>query len=197
MRPYEVILIGIALSMDACAITIANCATYKGRLGAKKEWAMPIAFAFFQGLMPLIGFFVGYLFYDYVGSIAKFITAGIFFLLAGKIIFDIIKEKMCEKKMVEVKGATCEIKKNFTYGMLILQAVATSIDALAVGVTFISLSFSVFLAIAIVCGVTFILVSLALFFGKKLGELFGKYAEWVGATILFALAVKSLIEALI
>ena len=197
MKLYEVILIGIALSMDACALTIANCTTYKGRLSAKKEWSMPIAFAIFQGLMPLIGYFIGYLFFDYISSATKFITSGIFFFLAGKIIYDIVKEKICERKIVEVKNASCPCKKNFTFGVLILQAVATSIDALAVGVTLIDLTFSVSFAIAIISAVTFALVLGAMFFGKTLGKLFGKYAEWVGATILLALAIKSLIEALV
>ena len=94
MKLYDVILIGLVLSIDACAITIANCATYKGRLNAKKEWAMPIAFALFQGLMPLIGFFVGFLLLDFIAPATKFITSGIFFILAGKIIYDIIKEKI-------------------------------------------------------------------------------------------------------
>lgn len=197
MKLYDVILIGLVLSIDACAITIANCATYKGRLNAKKEWAMPIAFALFQGLMPLIGFFVGFLLLDFIAPATKFITSGIFFILAGKIIYDIVKEKICERNIVEVEKSSCPCKKAFTYGVLVLQAVATSIDALAVGVTFIDLTFSVFLAVAIISAVTFVLVASALFFGKRLGNLFGKYAEWVGAVILLALAIKSLIEGLI
>ena len=72
---------------------------------------------------------------------------------------------------------------------------ATSIDALAVGVTLINLTFSVYLAVLVIATVTFILVSIALIFGKTLGKLFGKYAEWVGAIILLALSIKSLIEA--
>ncbi|MBQ3116030.1 MAG: manganese efflux pump [Clostridia bacterium] len=197
MKIYEVILIGIVLSIDACAITIANCATYKGRLSTKKEWSMPVAFALFQGVMPLIGFFVGYLFLDYIASATKFITAGIFFLLAGKIVFDVVKEKICERKIVEVDRSACKVKKPFSIGVLLLQAVATSIDALAVGVTLIDLTFSVFFAVLIISAVTFVFVSCSLFFGKRLGKLFGKYAEWVGAVILLALAIKSLIEGLI
>ena len=78
-----------------------------------------------------------------------------------------------------------------------MQGIATSIDALAIGVTMIDLTFSIFIAILVIALTTFILVSIALLFGKKLGKLFGSYAEWVGAGILFILAIKSLIEALI
>ena len=86
---------------------------------------------------------------------------------------------------------------NFSFTILIVQAFATSIDALAVGVTLVNLTFSVFIAVGIIAVVTFILVSLALAFGKSLGKWFGCYAEWFGAGILILLAIKSLIESII
>lgn len=189
MQLYEVILVGIALSIDACAVTIANCTTYKCSLTKTKEWSMPIAFAFFQGLMPLIGYLIGSIFASYIASATKFITAGIFLFLAVKIIIDIGKEncETAEKNTTE--------KAHFTLGVIILQAIATSIDALAVGVTMIDIKFSIVLAITVIASVTFLFVSLALIFGKTLGKLFGKYAEWVGAFILLILSIKSLIEA--
>lgn len=195
MELYEIILIGIALSMDACALTIANCTTYKKSLCTKKEWSMPIAFAIFQGVMPLIGYLIGSALAGVIGSIANYLTSAIFFILAGKIIFDIIKEK---KEKLTIQKQDCSYKQtNFTLSILLLQAVATSIDALAVGVTLINVSFSVFLAVTIIAIVTFILVSVALIFGKTLGKLFGEYAEWVGAIILLFLASKNLITAII
>ena len=69
MNAVDVILICVALSMDACALTIANCSTYKNLFKEKKAWSMPVFFALFQGLMPLIGFFVGSLFAKYLQSI--------------------------------------------------------------------------------------------------------------------------------
>ena len=107
MQLYEIILIGLVLSIDACAITIANCATYKGCLKKSQELSMPISFAVFQGIMPLIGFFIGYLFSAYIKTATKFITAAIFFLLALKIIIDIIKEN----KEEVIEKDTCKIKK--------------------------------------------------------------------------------------
>ena len=195
MQIFDVIMIGVALSMDACAITIANCATYKCALNKKNMWSMPIFFAFFQGLMPLIGFLIGSIFSGMIGQIADFLTAGIFFFLAGKIIFDNIKE-MREEKIVNPKDG-CPVVSIFPYSVLLIQAIATSIDALAVGVTFINLTFSLFIAVLVIVTITFILVTIALFLGKSLGKVFGKYAEWVGAVILLALAIKTLIQALI
>ncbi|MBO7345783.1 MAG: manganese efflux pump [Clostridia bacterium] len=191
MNIFDVILIGVALSIDACALTIANCTTYKDQLTPKKELAMPAFFALFQGVMPLIGYFIGFLFKDYLSSIMKFITAGIFLFLAVKIVIDILKENDCEKP-----DQTCKVKY-FALSLVLIQAVATSIDALAVGVTLLNLNFSVFIAVAVIAGVTFVLVSLALFFGKTLGKLFGSYAEWVGVAILLILATKYLVEALL
>ena len=193
MELYDVILIGVALSMDACALTIANCTTYKCSLDGKKEWLMPTAFALFQGIMPLIGYFIGSLFANTIGEFGNYITALIFFILSGKIIFDIIKEK----KSCDCQKPSEKPHHNFTLPILLLQALATSIDALAVGVTLISLTFSVFIAVAIISAVTFILVAIALLCGKSLGKLFGEYAEWVGAIILFILAIKSLVTAII
>ena len=192
MELYDIILIGVALSMDACALTIANCTTYKCSLNGKREWLMPTAFAIFQGVMPLIGFFIGSLFAKAIGNIGDYITAVIFFFLAGKIVFDIIKDK----KQSDCNKCSTTAHR-FTIPILLVQALATSIDALAVGVTLINLTFSVYIAILIISAVTFVLVSIALLFGKSLGKIFGEYAEWVGAIILFALAVKSLVFALI
>ena len=187
MSIIDIIFIGIALSIDACAVTIANCATYKNCLSKKKEWAMPVLFAFFQGLMPLIGFGIGSIFADFLAPITKFVTAGIFLFLALKIVLDNLKRE---------DENTCPVN-SLAISMIVIQAVATSIDALAVGITLIDFAHSVFIAIGLISGVTFILVSLALVFGKTLGKLFGKYAEWVGAGILLILAIKSLIEAFV
>lgn len=195
--PYlEVILIGVALAMDAFALTIANCTTYKNTLTRAKEWAMPAAFALFQFLMPVIGFYVGSVFSGYLETVSKFITAAIFFILSLKIVID----NVAEIKNGDGNGENAQPPKNstFTIGVLAMQAVATSIDALMIGVTFsVSLTFSVFIAAAIIGAVTFTIVALALLIGKSLGKMLGKYAQWAGAVILFALAVKAFIEGIV
>ena len=191
MGIFDLILISIALSIDASALTIANCTVYSKTLNKKKEWAMPTAFAIFQGVMPLIGYYIGSTFAESIEGFSGYITAVIFFILGAKIIFDIIKEKTSVEKE---KNKT----ENFTFNLLLIQAVATSIDAFFIGVTLsFELAFSVYIAILIIAVVTFIIVAIALLFGKYLGKVFGKYAEYVGAIILFALAIKSLIEAII
>lgn len=208
MSVTEVFLIGIALAADAFALTVANCATYKSSLDKLKEWAMPTAFSVFQFAMPVAGFYIGSIFSSYLATFSKYLTAGIFFVLAIKIVIDNVKEtnvrntvengdKTPKNEGIATSAAKDKNGGNFTFGVLILQAVATSIDALAVGVTFsVELSFSVFAAAAIIGGVTFAVVTAALFIGKYLGNLLGKYATWVGAAILFILAVKNLADAI-
>ncbi len=197
MTIIEIILIGMALAMDAAALTIANCTTYKGKLTPLKEWSMPITFTVFQMLMPVIGFYLGSLVSQYISSVAGYITAGIFFILSAKIIIDNVIEIVKAKRSANNNQQEEKAPANFTVWVLLIQAVATSIDALAVGVT-LSVSVSApFIPMLIIGGVTLVIATLALLFGKYLGKLFGKYASWVGATILLALAIKSLVEAII
>lgn len=192
MNIWEIIVIGVALAMDAFALTIANCTTYEKSLNVKKEWSMPLTFAAFQFLMPVLGYYIGGLFAGFISSFAKFLTAGIFFILSAKIVFDVLEEKRAKKP-------SAQTKTKFTVYILLIQAVATSIDALAVGITFaaLSLPFSVFIAAGIIGVITLLIVAFALFIGKSLGKLLGRYAVWAGAVILFVLAVKNLIEGLI
>lgn len=198
MNFFDVILIGLALSMDACAITIANCATYKSSLTKAKEWSMPVCFAVFQGIMPLIGYFAGSLVAEYLESYSGYLTAGVFFILSLKIVIDVIKEKKRKKSADPSQEETEPVSGNFSFGVLLLQGIATSIDALIVGVTLgIGLTFSVWVAILIISGVTFLLTAISLIFGKYLGKLLGNYATIAGAVILFVIAVENLIKAII
>lgn len=193
MSVWEIVLIGIAMSMDASVVTIANCTTYKQSLSKLKEWAMPVAFALFQFVMPVLGFYVGSLFSDYIRG-TDYIVSAVFFVLAVKVVVDVLIEKKNEKKPTEQPVVKTG---NFSFGMLAVQGVATSVDALLIGVT-LSISFSApFLPALIIGGVTFLIVSASLLLGKYLGQLLGKYAQWFGALILFALAIKTLISAIV
>lgn len=191
MSIWDIIAIGVALSMDACAITIANCTVYKKSLTQKKLWSMPTAFAVFQGIMPLLGFFIGSLFAKYLQSFGGYITSAVFYILSFKIVFDLIKEMKCQ-------GEQCKNGQILTYSMVLIQAVATSVDAFIIGVSLsFTLTFSIYIAILIIALTTFVLVAIAMLLGKYLGSILGKYAEWVGAGILFILATKELVMAII
>ncbi len=189
MDILAIILAGVALAIDAAAVTIANCTSYKNSLSKVQEWSMPVAFTVFQMIMPIIGFYLGSLVASYIENISGYITAGVFFILALKIVFDNIKELKSENQ-TECTGA------DFTFTMLIIQAVSTSIDALFVGVTYATIYTNPFVPALIIGAVTFLLVSLALIFGKYLGKIFCKYAGWIGAVILLLLSIKSLAGAI-
>lgn len=198
MTILDAILIGVALAMDAFALTISNCTAYKSSITKKKAWSMPIAFAIFQFLMPVIGFYLGSLFSESISSAGGFITAGVFFILFLKIVIDLIKDYR-EEKIISCKE--CEQIENthpFSFKILIVQAVATSIDALLIGASQFAFNLSSPFFYAFIVGViTFMIVTVALYIGKSLGSLLGKYATYAGATILLALSVKELIQALI
>lgn len=194
MQTVDIILTGVALAMDAFALTIANCATYRNDLNKLKEWSMPVAFAIFQILMPIIGFYIGSVFAGYLKTFAGYIAASVFFILSAKIVFDNVEEIKKRKKGEEETTSSSK----FSFWVLIAQAVATSIDALIIGAGDFAFSLSSpFIASLIVGEITFVIVTAALLFGKYMGNLFGKYAEWAGAVILFALAVKNLVTAII
>ena len=115
MDIWEIITIGVALAMDAFAVTVSNCTTYERSLDKRKAWSMPAAFALFQFLMPVIGFYIGHLFYDFIASFSSFLTAGIFFLLAVKIVFD----KIEERKKSANGAANAPKTRNFTVKVLL------------------------------------------------------------------------------
>ena len=188
MDILDIIFIGVALSMDACAITIANCVEQGSCLTKKQAWSMPIMFALFQGIMPLIGYFIGSLFYEYIGAYGKYLTAAIFFGLGIKMIIDVIKEKKCGGE----EACACNVKK-LTIGVIVIQAVATSLDALIVGITLNEYALPFYISVVLIAVVTFVLVALALLLGKSLGKVLGKYSNYVAIVIILLLAVKSLI----
>jgi len=185
---FQSILLSLGVATDAFVVATANGINHT-KLNKSKILVISILFGLFQGLMPLLGFLLGNTFAKSVSKYAGFISFGIFFLLALKILVDVLKER--NKKEEEKKSSS------FTYPLLLVQAVATSIDAFIIGITLATSTFSIFSSIAIISFVTFLLVSLALLLGKYLGNILGKYAEWTGMIILFLLAIKNLIQALI
>ena len=154
MSLFEIILIGIGLSMDAVAVSMTNGMVYKGS-SKGKTYSMPIFFGVFQGLMPLIGYFAGGLFADVISQYACFLVFAILGFIGGKMIKDglehIQEEKEANEQNVEVEEK--EEVKTLTYKMLFIQAIATSIDAFAVGIGFSVAQVNILPAVAII-GIT-------------------------------------------
>lgn len=180
MSVIELILIGISLSMDAFAVSICKGLSV-GKIKPRHMITAGLWFGGFQALMPLVGFLLGSTFEQYITSIDHWVA----FILLGIIGFNMIKESR------EEEG---EQDSSFGFKAMLVLAIATSIDALAVGITFAFLKVEIIPAVTII-GITTFLFSAA---GIKIGSVFGdKYkskAEFFGGAVLMALGAKILIE---
>ena len=146
-----------------------------------KKYALilALAFGFFQALMPAIGYFAGSHFTDYIQPIDHWIA----FILLSFIGINMIREGKKKKK-------TMKKDTSLAYKDVLILAIATSIDALAVGVSFAFLKVNLLEAVLTIGCTTFILSFFCVLFGKKLGSLFEKYAEFLGSGILILLGLK-------
>ena len=177
MSISEIVLIGIALSMDAFAVCVAMVYTNMTWL---RKLSMPIMFGLFQGIMPILGFFLGSLFASFIEKWSGPISL----LILGIIGINMIREGLAKDEETE--------PKKLTLWILLVQAVATSIDAFAVGVSFAANSANIWQSAPIIAVTTFVLRLLALFVGTKAGEKLGDKAEILGGIILIIIGIKSL-----
>ena len=182
MNFIALIFTAFALSMDAFAVSITKGMTIKN---LKKSTALKMALAFgvFQGGMPLLGWALGISFESYIKSIDHWIA----FILLGFIGFNMIKGFFDERKEENASelefSATTDVD-DLSNKEIIMLAVATSIDALAVGISFAFLNVSIIPAASIICIITFLVCVVGVFVGNKVGDIFNGYAELVGGVIL-------------
>lgn len=174
----EIILIGIALSMDAFAVTLSSAMIYPN-LKLSKRILMPVFFGAFQGIMPILGYYLGTLFSAFIDKYSGIVA----FLILGVIGVNMIKEGILGEDTQE---------KGFSIKILFLQAIATSIDAFAVGVSFAALGAEIFSSSAIIASSTFLITLAALKIGKAAGEKLGDKSVVIGGIILIAIGIKSL-----
>ena len=182
MGLIEIILIAIGLSMDAFAVSVTLGLSVKNP--KVKEVLTPgIYFGFFQAVMPLIGYFSGVHFANKIQNLDHWIAFVLLGFIGGKMIKDSFSKK--EKKIDT---------KPFRFRTMLLLAIATSIDALVVGITFAFLKTNIFKAIIIIGLITFFLSIGGMKMGNKLGAKYESKAEFVGGAILVILGFKILIE---
>ena len=182
MKIWELFMIAVGLSMDAFAVSVC-----KGLSMPKMVWKNAllagIYFGGFQMLMPLIGYCLGTGFQDKITNIDHWIA----FLLLGIIGLNMIRESIKEE---DEDDQIC----NLALTHVLLLAVATSIDALAVGITFAFLQVNIYTSILIIGVTTFVLSFIAVYLGSQLGSLLKKYAGIFGGIILILIGTKILIE---
>ena len=182
MNFIALIFTAFALSMDAFAVSITKGMTIKN---LKKSTALKMALTFgvFQGAMPLLGWALGISFESYIKSIDHWIA----FILLGFIGFNMIKGFFDDRKEENASelefSATADVD-DLSNKEIIMLAVATSIDALAVGISFAFLNVSIIPAASIICTITFLVCVVGVFVGNKVGDIFNGYAELVGGIIL-------------
>ncbi|MBU3109535.1 manganese efflux pump MntP [Clostridium gasigenes] len=223
MGLLSIFMTAIGLSMDAVAVSIAKGMTVKKNL-LRNAIKIALFFGVFQGGMPLIGWFAGRYFENYIKSFDHWIAFILLSVIGGKMIYESLKgnKERKENKEDEVReidkiekedeiieiqeevsldrdrdscDKQCEIKsEELSHKSLTILAIATSIDALAVGVSFAFLEVSIIPAATIIGLTTFILCIAAVLIGKKLGCILQKYAEIIGGVILIIIGINILIE---
>lgn len=185
MSVVELFILAVGLSMDAFAVTICKGLCMR-KVTIKKAGIVGLYFGLFQAGMPMIGYILGSQFSDKISSIDHWIA----FILLSLIGISMIKESLEKEEKSECKTEEEELSfKNMS-----ILAVATSIDALAVGVTFAFLKVNIIPAVSFI-GITTLVLSMI---GVKIGNIFGvKYkskAELVGGIILILMGIKILLE---
>ena len=182
MGILEVILIGIALSADAMSVTICNLVA-NPKLSHARAFLMPLFFGLFQGLMPVLGYYAGSLAGDFVETYSGIIALVILGFVGGKMLWDGIHDSGED----ELEAASDHV----SIASILAQAVATSIDAFAVGITLAATSEPIFVDAGIIALCTFLLCLVMVALGRKLGEHFGARAQIAGGIILILIGIKA------
>ena len=177
------IFLAVSLAMDAFAVSIsAGISMQKKDL--KEALKIAAAFGIFQAAMPLIGFFGASSFYDYICHVDHWIAFFLLALIGGKMISEAVKKK-----------GKCEVfPSNIKFLQLMVLAVATSIDALAAGVSLSMLCSDILIPVIMIGTVTFLLSFSGVTFGALLGCRFGIRMEIIGGSVLILLGLKVLSE---
>ena len=182
MLIFDYILIGFGLAMDAFAVSICKGLSFS-KLNFKKAFIVATYFSLFQMLMPIIGYFLGNRLSSAITRVDNYIA---FFLIASIGVNMLIEGFKKEDKE--------EFNDDISIKTMIVLAIATSLDALAVGVTFAFLKISIIEPIISIGVITFLLSLLGVKIGNVFGEKYKKHAQIAGGVILILIAIKILFE---
>jgi len=180
---FELLLIAVSMSMDAFAVSICKGLSVR-RIEPKHALSVGLWFGGFQGLMPVIGFALTSIFARHIESVSAFIAFGLLALIGGNMIREAL-DKDDE-----------EIDDSFAVRTMLLLAIATSIDALAVGVTLKLQGANILIAAPLIAVITGVLSPVGLKVGNVFGAKYKSRAELAGGLVLVGLGVKFLLEGL-
>lgn len=186
MSIFELFLIAVGLSMDAFAVAICKRLSMR-KMNYRHAAVIALFFGGFQALMPLIGWVLGKQFERYITSVDHWIA----FILLAIIGMNMIREALGKDDEEEEKGCQGD---RLDLKELLMMAIATSIDALAVGVTFAFLQVSIVPAVSLIGITTFVLSLIGVSLGRVFGAKFKSKAEFLGGAILILIGVKILLE---
>ena len=184
MGIWELLLIAVGLSMDAAAVSMSNGMCFH-RAGVKEAGRIAGAFGIFQGIMPLLGYFACSFFEREITSLDHWVALILLGFIGGKMIW--------ESRAGHEDGQECV---TLSGKLLLMQAIATRIDALAVGVSFVALPYEggILAAASVICATTFVVSFGAVFLGRRFGGVLRNKAELVGGLILVGIGVKIFVE---
>lgn len=181
MSFLEVFIIGIGLAMDAFAVSVCKGLAMK-KIKIKNMLKIGLYFGFFQAMMPVIGYFMGI---QFQGKVERF-DHWIAFVLLGIIGLNMIREVLANDEEIQ--------NDNLSFKEMIILAIATSIDALTIGITFAFLEINIWISVAIIGIVTFILSVIGVKIGNVFGARYEKISKVIGGIILITMGVKILLE---
>ena len=188
MGLFELFILALGLSMDAFAVSICKGLAMPDRVHKKSAVLIALYFGVFQAIMPTLGWLLGSQFAHYVTKFAPWIAFALLAWIGG----NMIRESRAEDKEDEEAPSNGQVQ----HKELFVLAVATSIDALAVGVTFsmVELSMSIWLAVCLIGCTTFLISLGGVYVGNVFGAKYKNKAEFVGGAILILIGVKILLE---
>lgn len=185
MGILDLLLTAIGLSMDAFAVSICKGLTLR-TFKWKQALLVGAYFGIFQMLMPLIGYFFGTLFADRIIQVDHWIAFALLVLIGGKMIYESFDRDHCDEEE--------PAEKALRFTAMLTLAIATSIDALAIGVTFSFLSVNILPAVLMIGATTFVLSAAGVKIGTVFGRKFKSQAELAGGIILVLMGAKILLE---
>jgi putative Mn2+ efflux pump MntP len=197
------LLISLSLSLDAFAVSV-GAGICSNNLRRFHVFRAAFAFGLFQCLMPIIGWYLGNSFRSYIEGFDHWIAFGLLAIIGIKMIIESWGDKeescpVCEDNSVpENIGSNSSNKFDVTnLWTLFVLAVATSIDAMAIGLSYSLINQSIWIPAIIIGGITFAVCLLGFEFGKRIGKLFEKWAQIIGGIVLISIGTKILLEHLL
>lgn len=182
MSFLDIFLIGVALSMDAFAVSVCKGLSVK-KAGVKHVLTVGVYFGGFQTLMPMLGFLLGYKFESFITNIDHWIAFVLLAIIGGNMIREALGKDEDDKE-----------NDDFSFRAMLPLAVATSIDALAVGISFAFLGVDIVTAALLIGATTFVLSGAGIFVGNIFGSKYKSKAELAGGIVLILIGAKILLE---